>query len=94
MVREDDLNVISEFYGYEGQRNVLIEEMAELTQALIKGARIGGFDYEHIKEEVADVEIMLYQIKHLLNMDTTDVINYKVNRQISRLDADKIKYQE
>lgn len=94
MNREEDLQVISEFYGYENQKNILIEEMAELTQALIKGTRIGGFDYEHIKEEIADVEIMLFQVKHLLNVDTTDVINYKVNRQISRMDAALLKTQE
>lgn len=94
MVRETDLEVIADFYGYDNQRNILIEEMAELTQVLMKGTRIGGFDYEHIREEIADVEIMLYQIKHILNMNTDDVVEYKVNRQISRLDAEKAGYQE
>ena len=94
MNRQDDLQVIADFYGLDSQRNILIEEMAELTQALIKTTRIGEFAIDDVKEEMADVEIMLYQIKYLLGINTDIVIDYKVNRQMSRIDSDKVKYQE
>lgn len=40
-------------YGKENQVKKSIEEMAEFTKALCKG------DIENIKEEIADVQIML-----------------------------------
>lgn len=54
-------------FGVIPQVDMLIEEMAELTQALLKWrlAKLGA--YENIHEEVADVEIMLAQIKTGLN---------------------------
>ena len=44
-------------YGKENQVKKAVEEMAELTKALCKG------DVENIKEEIADVQIMLWQLQ-------------------------------
>ena len=47
-------------YGTDNQTDVAIEEMAELTQALIHNRRGRP---ANIPEEIADVEIMLEQLK-------------------------------
>lgn len=56
-------------FGWNNQVDMLIEEMAELTQALLKHRRkpesIEVWDNLH--EEFADVNILLNQIKHGLN---------------------------
>ncbi len=62
-----------EFWGGDLQLDVLIEEMAELTQALIKRKR---GTYDNIDEEIADVEIMLEQAKIILNLHH-DVFQWK-----------------
>lgn len=68
---------IAKHYGYEAQSRQLIEEMAELTQALNKlwryeNARFNGDVYKlkhDIIEEIADVEICLEYVKYLLGRD-------------------------
>lgn len=51
-------------YGEIGQIDVAIEEMAELIQALSKYKR--GKEH-NVEEEIADVEIMLEQMKIIFN---------------------------
>lgn len=55
-----------EHYGGEMQTMVCIEEMAELMKELCKHAR-GRENTAAIAEEIADVEIMLAQMKLLHN---------------------------
>ena len=85
---------ISEFYGFDAQSRQCIEEMAELTQAINKAWRMGNdFDNllvqkRNIKEEIADVYIMLEQMKYLLNIyedDIETIINRKILRQLERI---------
>lgn len=47
-------------FGAEIQSDILIEEMSELTKAIIKRRR--GLEH-NIAEEIADVQIVLDQIK-------------------------------
>jgi NTP pyrophosphatase (non-canonical NTP hydrolase) len=47
-------------FGVEHQELILIEEMSELTKAIIKKRR--GLE-QNIAEELADVQIMLDQLK-------------------------------
>lgn len=60
-----------ETYGTESQVDMAIEEMSELTKALLKYRRASktniGIAQAHfdIQEEMADVEIMLDQLKIL-----------------------------
>lgn len=54
-----------EKYGEETRVDLLIEEMAELTQALCKYKR--GLKH-NIEEEIADVEIMINQVKTMINV--------------------------
>jgi len=49
-------------FGEQKQKDMLIEEMSELTQALLKDRR--GRE-SNISEEIADVQIVLDQIKLL-----------------------------
>ena len=51
-----------ETYGKDAQLKMAIEEMAELTQAICKSFR-GKDNLDNIIEEIADVEIMLAQLK-------------------------------
>lgn len=53
-------------WGADLQLNVAIEELSELTKEICKNKR-GADNVDHIAEEVADVEIMLEQIKMIFN---------------------------
>lgn len=50
-------------FGWDKQVDMLIEEMAELTQALLKVRRGKEGALDNLHEEIADVEIVLSQIK-------------------------------
>jgi hypothetical protein len=47
-------------FGYDHQAGILVEEMAELTQAISKHRR--GLEH-NTAEEIADVQIVLDQLK-------------------------------
>lgn len=93
-----DLNIKNaEHYGYEAQSNQLVEECAELIQAVSKYRRAAakGEDEKLITmgnliEEIADVEIMLEQIKYLLKIPEEDLLAYKqfkINRTKERIEG-------
>ena len=64
-------------FGAEWQKKKLLEEMAELQEALIKFD--GGRDtVEHVAEEIADVTIMLDQLRIIVG------VNYLVERYIDK----------
>lgn len=99
---KEKIHKISEHYGYDPQSRQLIEEMAELTQAINKFWRsdldcgkktifevpASSPRLQSIKEEIADVQIMLWQLCHLLNLDIESVIEYKLDRQMERIDLE------
>lgn len=72
-------------YGIKAQKMKLIEELAELIQALAKD------DVNAIKEELADVEVMIMQIKDGMHIETAEIMNYKLNRQKARIENAKRK---
>ena len=102
---EKKLRTIADHYGYEAQSRQLIEEMAELTQAINKLWRIDSKKseitwnysdhveaYKHIIEEVADVEICLEQVKWLLNIDESVLDEWKqmkIERSINRIEKER-----
>ncbi len=49
-------------YGISAQEDVLLEEMAELSKVILKGRR-GQLSTQDLTDEIADVEIMLEQMK-------------------------------
>lgn len=87
-------------YG-EKQLTVAIEEMAELTQALTKYIRqFGGGQavrksqeefMAEITEEIADVEIMLEQVKYILDVSDDEVraIAWKKLKRTKETERDK-----
>ena len=92
---------IAEHYGFEAQSNQLIEECAELIQAVNKYKRATKEEVltekayvalNNLVEEIADVEIMLGQIKHLLSIPEEDIQGvkiYKINRTKERIAGSK-----
>ncbi len=70
-------------YGVDAQDDIAIEEMSELTKAIIKNRRYKTFaTLENLYEELADVMIMAEQI--LLSLDKDRVQNY-INQKLERL---------
>ena len=79
---------ILNFYGEKSQKGQIIQELAELVVALTKN------DVENIHEEIADVEIMLEQLKLFKNIDMKKIEEYrefKLNRQMKRIESLKSK---
>lgn len=76
---------IAEHFGYEQQKNMLIEEQAELIQALNKYDRTKTEEtFGNIVEEMVDVELMIEQVKYLLdiNQDAIDEIKEEKIKRI------------
>ena len=70
-------------YGVDKQDDIAIEEMSELTKAIIKNRRYKTFaTLESIYEELADVYIMLEQM--MMSLDKDRVQSY-VNSKLERL---------
>ena len=79
----EDLKYIADHYGKEHQLEKCKEELNELIEALGSNCDI------HLAEEIADVEIMISQIKYLRNIpdEQVDVIKkYKIQRQLRRIE--------
>lgn len=88
MTLNSQIEMIADMYGYGAQSEILIEEMAELTQAILHRKRGRTQALDEIIEEIADVEIMLKQIKYLLDIPDIEIHNvkaYKVERQLIRI---------
>lgn len=81
-----------EHYGCERQRMVAIEEMAELTKALCKIDRAKDAmelcgAIKNAQEEVADVEIMVTQLKLMLGeREINKIVIQKLERQKERVE--------
>lgn len=78
-------------YGSAAQTAKAVEELAELQQALCKYLCGVSYDMGNIIEEIADVEIMLQQIRMIFNIDEKAVENikyYKISRLNERLKSD------
>lgn len=73
------LQTAIEEYGAYAQSMMLLEEMSELQKEICKSYR-GADNREQIAEEIADVEIMLAQIKMI----------YDVADEAARYRKDKI----
>lgn len=73
-------------YGMENQLTVAIEEMSELTKEICKTFR-GQQNTEAIAEEVADVTIMMEQIRYILgiNDEVCTMMDIKIERLQERM---------
>lgn len=68
-----------EVYGKEAQSRQAMEECAELVQAINKCLRYPNKEEckDNLIEEIADVEIMLYQLKEMFYINETEVHEWK-----------------
>jgi NTP pyrophosphatase (non-canonical NTP hydrolase) len=80
-----------ESFGYDIQKEITIEEMAELTKELIKEKRHED-NFDKVIEEIADVYIMICQliITYGENQVEAKVIS-KMNRLTARIELWKEK---
>lgn len=87
LVATDERFKIARYFGLDNQENMLIEEMAELTQAICKCRRTKKGITNNLIEEIADVKLMLEQVIYLLNCEesVTAVENQKIQRTIERI---------
>lgn len=97
---DDRIKKIAEHYGYEAQSRQLIEEMAELTQAINKKWRnengyIDGPEEIYkarVIEEITDTEIMIEQVKYLLGTENRvkDWRERKLERTLEKIELEKM----
>lgn len=85
----DIYKVTIEANGKDRQLCVAMEECAELIQAISKFERYGtGETQENVAEEIADVQIMIEQLKIICNITDEHIKSYhdkKINRLKERL---------
>lgn len=75
--------------GISSQLRMAVEEMSELTKEICKIGR-GMADMEALADEIADVTIMLEQLRLLYNLDdeVCEHMDMKVRRLRTRLGMD------
>lgn len=84
---DEGLKRIADHYGLKNQLRQLAEECSELAVASSHCARREAILGDLI-EEIADVEIMMEQIKYLCDIrqkDIDEVKNRKIERQLERI---------
>lgn len=79
-------------YGNEHQKRKAMEELQELRDAI--ALELLELDTrEHVLEEIADVLVMIEQLKliyHITDTETQEVIDFKIKRQLKRIGNEKI----
>lgn len=83
-IKEQIFKQSIEIYGKEAQSRQVMEECAELIQAVNKMLRYEDRpaepEYYLLVEEIADVEIMLYQLKVMFNVSDDEVFKVKIQK--------------
>lgn len=98
----EKLRTIINHYGINKQLKYFQSEIFELNEAIIYERATSKYgdernDYKcikHITEEIADVTVMLKQIQLYYNISTSDireVMNYKIDRQLNRINEEESK---
>lgn len=84
-IKEQVFKQSIEIYGKEAQSRQVMEECAELIQAVNKMLRYEDRPaepeyYANLVEEISDVEIMLYQLKVMFNVSDDEVFKVKIQK--------------
>ena len=82
MNKEKIYETATQMWGHQAQLLQAVEELSELTKAIIKHLNRGE-NPTPILEETADVEIMCEQIRHIFSAD--GFIDREKNRKLERL---------
>lgn len=93
--QEDKIKFIADRYGLFHQLGKLNEECSELSIECIKSINAGEVT-KNLVQEIADVEVMLAQIKYLTNLDEALIEGaktYKINRQLMRIQKEESNVQ-
>lgn len=86
---DEKIKQITFHYDFQNQRDMLIEECAELIQAINKCKRGVDGSFDNFVEELADVQVMLLQMEEYLGKEVVDsIIEKKLNRQIERIEKE------
>ena len=83
---------ICKHYGTQNQCLKAVEEMAELQRAIVKTMIGDKGDLDNVIEEIADVEIMMEQLKSIFDPIGIDVplqIRKKIQRQMERMEKEE-----
>lgn len=94
IVNRGDVWKIIEHYGTDRQILKSAEECSELAQACIK-VGLGSKkkkDLDNLVEEIADVTLMLEQLKMIMDIDNRaveDIVYEKIARQLNRMRGEK-----
>lgn len=78
-------------WGEDSQMKMLLEEMSELQKEICKSWR-GADNVDHIAEEIADVEIMLEQLK--LMTGSVDKVKTFREQKLRRLEQRLDEYEK
>jgi len=80
------LNRALDTWGADAQTLMFFEESAEATEAILHHKR-GKTDVDHVIEELADLQIMLHQMRLLYDHDSKfcELYNQKMERLRERL---------
>lgn len=85
---------IAKHYGLKKQKQQALQELNELSGVLLRRKDQIPNKAEHknnLIDEIADVYVMLEQLKrlyHLKDRDVSDRITFKLNRQIERIEQE------
>ena len=91
MTREQKLKAMHILYHYGAKSQMMkcCEELSELESAILKHLNKGGNNTDEILDEMADVYIMLEQMKNVFPFGENvldERIEYKLNRQAKRME--------
>ena len=77
---EELTNELLEKKGFTNQTIIAIEELSELQKELCKALR-DKLNINNLIEEIADVEIMLFQIKKIFNIKKEQIDCVKIKKK-------------
>lgn len=76
---QSDCKTILEHYGIPHQRLKLVEECSELIRAIIR------LDEDNIKEEMADVSVLIDQLTDCISDEILEIKVNKAAREVERI---------
>lgn len=85
---DEDIKRIVEYYGPKRQKSKAVEELVELTEVIVKDINKAFISIDDLYSEIADVEIMIRQLKLIFNLDDEmldDEMHRKVARTLNRI---------
>ena len=84
-------NQIFEHYGEDHQLEKFKEELLECVEAVeAYQENKSEANLTHLAEEMADVRIMLRQLREIVGDKVDEFVHYKLDRQLKRIEKEKL----